>query len=446
MRRMRSLAGRLSAALAISLIGLLALQWLIATIAIDRLTEQLMVARLSKDAESLLAALQPTAQGDLQLDPRRVSPRYQRPFSGFYYTVAAGDKLEVSRSLWDTAFEVPAMDPGRMLTFRGIGPEKQPLLVVAHGYRMLDRTITIAVAENLSELNAGLRRFQLIHGGVSVAVLIALLLVQRLIVRGGLRPLEAVQVNMEKLARGEVERIEVPGPAEIAPLIAQLNHLLATMGKRSRRSRGALGNLAHALKTRLAILNQTAERPEFGSNVQARAEIRESTGQMRRIVERELKRARLIGEALPGERVNLRDEITLLSKTLRALYADKVLEITWDLDDKAVFSGDREDLMELLGNLLDNACKWCRQQVSLTVSAGSDLVFTVEDDGAGCTPEEIDSLTQRGFRADESAPGSGLGLSIVRDIVESYEGKLVFGRSATLGGLRVEVRLPAPGH
>ncbi len=442
---MKSLAGRLSAALAISLVLLLALQWLIASIAISRLTEQLMVARLSKDAESLLAALQANAQGDLHLDARRISPRYQRPFAGYYYTIAAGDRREVSRSLWDTAFEFPAINPGETLTFRSTGPEQQPLLVVAHGYRKFDRTITIAVAENLSELNAGLRRFQLIHGAVSVAVLVALLLVQRLIVRGGLRPLEAVQRNMEKLGRGEVARIDVEGPAEIAPLIAQLNRLLATMGKRSRRSREALGNLAHALKTRLAILNQTAERPDFASHLQARAQIRDSTSQMRRIVERELKRARLIGEALPGERVNLRDEITLLSKTLKALYADKVLEIALSLDDKAVFSGDREDLMELLGNLLDNACKWCRQQVSLTVSAGSGLVFTVEDDGAGCTPDEIESLTQRGFRADESAPGSGLGLSIVRDVVESYDGKLAFGRSAALGGLRVEVRLPAPG-
>ena len=439
---MKSLAGRLSAALAISLVVLLALQWVIATIAIDRLTQQLLAARLSKDAESLLAALRPDAQGDLQLDPRRVSPRYQRPFSGYYYTVAAEGKREVSRSLWDTAFEFPALDPGGALIFRGTGPEKQPLLIVAHGYRKHGRMVTIAVAENLSELNAGLARIRLIHGAVSVAVLIALLLIQRLIVRNGLRPLEAVQRSMERLARGEVTRIDVAGPAEVTPLIAQLNHLLAMMGKRSRRSREALGNLAHALKTRLAILNQTAERPELASRTQARSEIRESAAQMRRIVERELKRARLIGEALPGERANLRDEITLLSKTLKTLYAGKAPEISWELDEKAVFPGDREDLMELLGNLLDNACKWCRQQVSLTVSADHGVVFIVEDDGEGCKPEEIDSLTRRGFRADESAPGSGLGLAIVRDVVESYEGRLSFGRSVTLGGLRVEINLP----
>jgi len=230
------------------------------------------------------------------------------------------------------------------------------------------------------------------------------------------------------------------------PLIAQLNRLLATMSKRSRRSREALGNLAHALKTRLAILNQITERPEFASHAQARSEIRESTANMRRIVERELKRARLLGEALPGERVRLQDELTLLSKTLKSLYADKAPVIRWELDDEATFFGDREDLMELLGNLLDNACKWCRQQVSLTVRADNGIVFIVEDDGAGCTPEEIESVTLRGFRADETAPGSGLGLAIVRDVVESYEGKLSFARSAALGGLRVEVRLPAPEH
>ena len=128
---MKSLAGRLSAALAVSLIALLALQWLIASVAISSLTERLLVARLAKDAESLLAALQPDAQGDLQLDSRRVSPRYQRPFSGYYFMIATGERREVSRSLWDTAFEFPAVDSGRAVTFRSTGPENQPLLGVA---------------------------------------------------------------------------------------------------------------------------------------------------------------------------------------------------------------------------------------------------------------------------------------------------------------------------
>jgi signal transduction histidine kinase len=429
---MNSLGGRLSATLALSLVILLGVQWIVASLAINQLMERQLATRLARDAESLLAALQEVPGGGLQLDPRRVSPRYLRPFSGYYYTVVSGDQRETSRSLWDADIAVPAPGPGRTATLRAVGPERQPLLVYAAAFRRHNLDVTVAVGEDLTGLNAGLRRFQLIHGGVSIAILLALLLVQRRIVRASLQPLEAVRQDMERLAAGEATRIESPGPAEIAPLIAQLNRLLETMGKRSRRSREALGNLAHALKTRLALLNQLAPQPQM----------REALEDMHRIVERELKRARLAGEAPPGQRVDLRDELTLLSQTLGVLYADKAPAIDWSVAPGARFAGDREDLLELLGNLLDNACKWCRGKVVFRAGAADGgLAFTVEDDGPGCEPAQLEALTRRGFRADESTPGSGLGLAIVRDIVEGYGGHLSFGRAA-LGGLRVEIELP----
>jgi signal transduction histidine kinase len=440
---MLSLKGRLSLGLAASLIGLLLLQWLIASVAIKRLTEGQLVARLTHDAESLLAGVQFDAGGNLQLDQRRLSAVYQRPYSGHYFAVTSGADRQFSRSLWDTTLDLPAVASGSETRIRTSGPQQQPLLVLALGFHKQDRDLTIAVAEDLSALNAGLLRFQLIYGLGSAAVLIALLLLQRLIVAQGLRPLEAVKESMQRLERGEVPRIEAAGPSEIMPLIAQLNRLLNTMGSRTRRSREALGNLAHALKTRLAILNQAGERPELAAHPQLRSAIRESTEAIRRIAERELKRARLMGDALPGQRVNLEDEVSLLTQTLKVLHADKSPAIDWQVAEGTRFLGDREDLLELLGNLLDNACKWCRGRVSLTIANGNGCHFTVEDDGPGCAPEEIDVLTQRGFRADESIPGSGLGLAIVKDVVESYGGTLTFGRSASLGGLRVEIRLPA---
>ncbi|HWA14057.1 MAG TPA: sensor histidine kinase [Burkholderiales bacterium] len=430
----RSLGGRLSAALALSLVILLGLQWIVASLAIAQLMERQLTARLARDAESLLAALQEAPGGGLQLDPRRVSPRYQRPFSGYYYTVVSGGQRETSRSLWDADIAFPLPGAGRNATLRAIGPERQPLLVYAAGFRKHNLEVTVALGEDLTSLNAGLRRFQLIHGGVSVAILLALLLVQRRIVRAGLQPLDAVRQDMERLAAGVATRIESPGPAEIAPLIAQLNRLLETMGRRSRRSREALGNLAHALKTRLALLNQVATQPQM----------REALADMDRIVERELKRARLAGEAQPGQRVDLDDELTLLAQTLRVLHADKAPDIDWSVAPGLRLAGDREDLLELLGNLLDNACKWSRGRVVFRASgtaSGDGILLTVEDDGPGCAPATLETLARRGFRADETTPGSGLGLAIVRDIVESYGGRLAFGRAA-LGGLRVEIELP----
>jgi len=444
---MRSLQSRLSLALALSLVALLTLQWLVASIAISRLMERQVAARLVKDAESLLSALEGDSKGGLRLDSRRVSPRYQRPFSGFYYTVDGGGLRETSRSLWDMAIESRSVAAGAGLQFRTVGPERQPLLAVVRGYRMRGHEIAITVAEDVRSLDAGVRGFQLIHGGVSIAILATLLLVQRRIVVRSLRGLADVQAGMENLAAGRASHLEANGPLEIAPLIAQLNSLLLTMGRRSRRSREALGNLAHALKTRLAILNQVAEQPEMASHPHLRTSIREATEGVRRIVERELKRARLAGEARPGQRVGLRDELVLLSRTLGVLHAKKAPRIEWSVTPEAAFAGDREDLLELLGNLLDNACHWCRGTVRLDAAQDEGLRLVVEDDGPGCAQADLEALAQRGFRADESRPGSGLGLAIARDIVETYGGTLSFGRSPDLGGLRVEVHFPgeSPG-
>lgn len=441
---MNSLRAKLSLGLAISLILLLIAQWAIASFIIERLIEQQLVSRLTQDGESLLAGIRFDAQGRLSLDPKRVNAVYQRPLSGHYYVIATGAEHYVSRSLWDDKLAVAPIAVGMQTRSRTAGPAGQLLLMVTHGYRKQNRHISIAVAEDLTALQAGLDRFQLIYGAISLGILAVLLLTQYLIVTSGLKPLKNILLNMARLERGEIDRIETQGPAEIAPVVAELNRLLANMSKRTRRSREALGNLAHALKTRLAALNQASEHAGIKAQPQLRAAIAESVEAMRHIVERELKRARLVGEALPGRRVNIAEEITLLVQTLQLMYAGKNPHIAWHAAETAHFAGDQEDLLELLGNLFDNACKWCKSAVKLDVRPTQDkgIVFVVEDDGPGCAVEELDALTRRGFRADESKPGTGLGLAIVRDIVESYEGELSFGHSADLGGLRVEIRFP----
>jgi len=438
----KSLSGRLSWGLALSLVILLTAQWVMASYAIRHLTQEQMAGRLLQDSESLLAGIQFNASGQMTIDTTRISTVYQRPFSGHYFVIESAGQQYVSRSLWDQDLLTPDVNAGVEIRLILDGPDKQRLLAVTHGYLKQDRLIGITVAEDLKVFNAGLRQFQWLYGGVSVLILAVLLLLQYYIVRRELKPLQALRANMGKLERGEIDRVEMAGPAEIAPVIAELNRLLAAMGNKARRSREALGNLAHALKTRLSILSQIAQRPEIRAVPELQSTLQESTEVMRRIVERELKRARLIGDALPGQRVNLPEEISLLVQTLQLMHADKTLDIRWHVDEGAVFAGDQEDLLELLGNLLDNACKWARGQVLLSVRQSDGVVFTVEDDGPGCTPEELQLVTVRGFRADESQPGSGLGLAIVRDIVESYGGRLELGRSQELGGFSVEVWLP----
>jgi signal transduction histidine kinase len=424
----------------LSLVVLLTLQWAVVTYAINKLTETQLIQRLQREGETLLAGTHFDGNGQLTLDARRLSAIYQRPFSGHYYVIISDQQRQISRSLWDTNLNIEVLKAGKKTALYLQGPEQQPLLVVAHGYQKQQRSITIAIGENLTSLHNSMTRFQIIYALVSLAGLIALLIIQRLIVTNALRPLRSIQESIVKLGRGEISRIESNGPAEVAPLIEELNRLLVAMQDKSRRSRESLGNLAHALKTKLTLLNQAAERPELNTEPEIRRNIYAATDAISQSIERELKRARLIGDAHPMHKVDLKTEIAQLTHTLRQMYADKAVNISWEITGNAQFHGDQEDLLEMLGNLLDNACKWCRRNVSLTASGADSVVFIVEDDGPGCAESELNLLTRRGFRADESKPGSGLGLAIVYDIVSSYGANLTFGRSAALGGLRVEVQ------
>jgi signal transduction histidine kinase len=417
-------------------------QWWLVARSIETLLEEQLSARLAHDAESLLAGLSFAVDGTPTIDARRVALVYERPFSGHYYVVRSNRSQTTSRSIWDRELAVPDAAPGQHLKIRLPGPQNQQLFVLVGGYGKLGRNVTIAAAEDLSGLDQAVARFELTYGVVSTLVLCALLLVQWIIVRGGLRPLDAIREEMSRLERGATERVSVIAPSEIVPLVAELNRLLTALANRTRRSRLALGNLAHALKTQLAVLSQVAARPELHRLPELRRALEEPIESSRRIVERELRRARLSGSGPPGLRLPLREEVAALSATLRQLYAEKTLAISVQIPQDAGFEGDREDFLELLGNLLDNACKWCSSRVSLTIAAQTGLELVVEDDGPGCSDQQLEELTRRGFRADETKPGSGLGLAIVKDVVDSYGGSLSFGRSAGLGGLRVEVRLP----
>ena len=228
-------------------------------------------------------------------------------------------------------------------------------------------------------------------------------------------------------------------PIEIQPLVAEINRLIELMGQRLQRSRHALGNLAHALKTPLTQLLQLAERQPQD----LRTELERPTRQVKILIERELKRARIAGGAAPGQRVLLKREVADLVDTLGKIYREKALRIDCHIPSGSLFPGDRDDLLELLGNLLDNACQWAAGRVRLSV-AESDfcLSVSVEDDGPGCPPAHLDRLTRRGARLDEDRNGHGLGLAIVADIVDQYGGFLRLGRSQDLGGFAARIEFP----
>ncbi|MDT8310280.1 MAG: sensor histidine kinase [Methylophaga sp.] len=440
---MASLKRRLTLGLTATLSILLILQWALLSIAIDQLTKSQLIEHLQSESESLLGLLEISADGRLSLDGQVLSSLYQRPFSGRYYQVCSQQKCLQSRSLWDEQLGIENLAQGQQQQMYLAGPQDEKLFALVNGYNKRGVNLTVVIAEDIQPLRKDRQHFQWLFTIVSGIGLLLLLIVQWLLVSKAMSPLAKIRQQLLRLNRGEAEQISGDGPEEIQPMIAALNQLLSTMTRKTQRSRLALGNLAHALKNRLSLLNQTADEPALRAHPEIRNQLQNTTAELQNIIERELKRARLLGAPLPGQRVDLQQTIAELSNTLRLLHASKSLLIDWQVDPHVQFAGDREDLLELLGNLLDNACKWCQQRIEISVEshAGSCLI-TIEDDGPGCARTDLKKLTRRGFRVDESTPGSGLGLAIAYDIVDSYHGTLHFADSVKLGGLSVSAKLP----
>lgn len=439
---MRSLQSRLGISLSISLLALFALQGFLQSQALRHTAEGVMETRLVHDAEALLGAVEFDAKGNVRFASDHVGPIYHRPFSGHYYVIGTDGREFCSRSLWDEALPLPASLPEGGLRVESVGPQQQRLLVFVRDFRKQGRNIRIAVAEDLTPVDADVRTFQQRYAAIAAGVIVVLLIVQMLLVRHGLTPLKRLRNEIAELERGERQALDERTPAEVAPLVRELNRLLNTLQQRLHRSRNSLGNLAHALKAPLTLIQQQAERPELHSHPEVRKELLARTDIIRDLIERELKRACVTGGAAPGRSLNLTAETADLVASLKAIYRHKNLDFCLDLPQDAACPMDREDLMELLGNLLDNACKWAQRTVALGVTHNEKWEFTVEDDGPGAPDDQLDRLSRRSTRLDEQTEGHGLGLAIVQDIVDSYGGDIAFGRSATLGGFRARVTLP----
>ena len=225
------------------------------------------------------------------------------------------------------------------------------------------------------------------------------------------------------------------------PLVTEVNRLIALMDQRLQRSRNALGNLAHALKGPLNLITQICDNETLKQHPDIRNELLQHTKILQQLIDHELKRARLAGSGGSGQYFYPQQELPSLEKLLLRLYEHKSLQIQHVYPDHALGDTDRDDMLELLGNLLDNACKWACHKVMYSIQQDHAIHITVQDDGPGCNDEQLQTLTKRGVRLDESIPGHGLGLAIVKDIVNLYGGSLGFDRSPELGGLRVNIIL-----
>lgn len=309
-------------------------------------------------------------------------------------------------------------------------------------YRKGGHDLRIAVAEDMSPLLEQLEHFGQRYALMSLLVLCIVLALQAIIAKFSLRPLRLVIDDMRRLEKGELAALREDVPAEIHSLVREFNRVSQLMRERLERSRTALGNLAHALKTPLTVMVRLEDSEAVQQQPELQRQLQEQTDTMRQIIDRQLKRARLAGVSMPGLSFEPAQEFQSLVEILNQIYAERGIRIQLEIPAHKSFAGDREDMLELFGNLLDNACKWAVKEVLLIVYEEPGLVVSVEDDGPGCPAELRQQLDQRGHRLDETTLGHGLGLAIVRDIVEHYQGSLVFNESTELGGFRVDVRLP----
>lgn len=434
---MKSIQQRLGLGLllVLVLVGLTASQaslWLL-----DLGLRRYLQENLRAETEMLLIALVRGPNG-IQLDETRISPRYQRPLSGSYFRIDFPDRVWRSRSTWDAELaRPPAVGLQRGLVD---GPADQQLLVYRADVRRFGQALSISVATDQTPLQQATRQARWLIIGISAVALLLVLLLQRLTVRSALRPLEGARRQIAQLQRGQRGRLESQVPIELEPLVNQINRLLAHTESSLQRSRNALGNLGHALKTPLAVMLSLCNRSELEAHPQLREQFLTQLEQIQQRLARELNRARLAGEVLPAAYFDCRSDLAALEQTLGMIHPQVRLVLSADARPRLPW--DRDDLLEVLGNLLDNACKWASAEVTLRIyEVDGGIEMLVDDDGPGMAEQDHEASFGRGRRLDEQKPGHGLGLSIVRDTVDIWHGELAL-QDSPLGGLRVRIRLP----
>jgi len=386
-------------------------------------------------------------------------PRFDQPGpSGLYAGIVSAKIVGTTGTTWRS----PSAS-GRELPFdqdlprgppRFSGPVPTPvgaLYILSQGLDWTaggknDLHLTLYVAEDSQALQRQVdiyRRTLLTWLGVLGIALLVLLLV---VLRWSLAPLRRVAADLARVERGGQERLGGHYPIELAGLTSSLDSFIEAERERLKRYRNTLSDLAHSLKTPLAVMRSQLESGEGGESL--RWTVLEQVGRMDEIVAYQLSRAATSGHQTFATPLQIEPYAEEIVRSLEKVYAGKSVLCEFEIDPAARFHGDQGDLMELLGNLLENAFKWARRSVLFHAHALPDagrragFEFSVEDDGPGVPEDRVEHLLQRGVRGDERVQGHGIGLAIVQDIVRAYRGELSVGRSPTLGGARFVVRFP----
>lgn len=417
----------------------------------ERHVERRIGAELRIQLNQLAAAVALDDAGALQLTNEPADPRFAQPLSGLYWQIDAPGQAGVlrSRSLWDTVIDLPddELEPSGVHTHWLPGPNGQRLLISERLVLVEQvgetRALRLMVGVDRDEVVAARHAFAADMLPYLAVVTLAFVVATLVQIQIGLTPLEALRRGVGAVRSGRAQRLAERYPAEVMPLVGEVNALLAARERTIEQARAWTADLAHGLKTPLSALSADAQRLREAGQVDLAEDLEQLAQTMRRRVDRELIRARVRSGTQPHPTGS--DVLAALHSLLRTLQrTPEGARLDWAVTAPPAAEANlaSEDLMELLGNLLENAAKWARAEVVIAVRAGERVSIRIQDDGPGIPGEQLHRLGQRGQRLDQRKGGTGLGLAIARDIVDAYGGELRFD-VATGSGLIVEVRLPA---
>lgn len=408
---------------------------------------------LQSHLTQLVANLDVSSDGKAILQTQPADPRFNQPLSGLYWQISdkAGHQVLRSRSLWDTTLESPLVinQDGKQSASELIGPKGETVRLIEQIVKLSeapDNLWRLSIASEKSSLNHAIQdwvRLLIIFLGILLLTLIIAAIAQVIL---ALTPLRRLQQALVSLGAGRTKRLEGSFPIEIQPLVKELNQVLSQNEAMIAKAQNRAGDFAHAMKTPLTVLSNAAltELQKQTTQSELALLMTEQLALLKNHVDHQLVRARSDAVSMGVHSQTLiRPQLEQLLRVMRKLYADKNLTFEIEqVDQTLCFPGDAHSLQELLGNLLDNASKWANSTIHIRIFVARELLhIVVEDNGPGVPVDLREKIRQRGVRADERIPGSGLGLSIVTDLCTIYQGELILFQSA-FGGLGAEIHLP----
>lgn len=420
-------------------IGLMAIAWFIHGILLEKMSQDFVESRLKEEVVFLEHHLR---QVDGQINMLETGDYFEKVFH-HSFAIHSPEQTVISPKQWQPLLQ-PLLDSNKNEFIKVRNKENNTpsdILAYRQSFHIAGVPITVIVAEDMRGLKASQAN---LHTWTAVVSLLLILLLMGVIWIGinlSMRPVVSLKAELKGLQSGTIARIHTQAPDEFQPLVQQLNQLLDSLDQRLERSREALANLSHSVKTPIAALRQILEDTSRPLDNNLRQEMAARLADLDRQLEAEMRRSRFAGPQIGKSAYPVKQARDLLWM-LGRLYTDKSFELSTSLTDDTRWPIEEHDLNEIMGNLLDNAGKWSASYVELSLEQNNDTVtIMVTDDGTGVANAEKANLGQRGLRLDEQIPGHGLGLAIVREIIARYSGQIAF-LTGTKGGLKVWIEIP----